>query len=153
MLFPWNRYEEIEIRRANTLQVFITNICNLKCPGCFSRNVMEHKDDVISIKEYEEVIKTLLTKGGEKVNLLGGEPTLHPLLKDIIQINKDAKLRTTIYTNGGNMHKWDKDFLHKCFKDTNDTEFKYCWSLCNLQPLWAKDNLSKNNKVDFKMSA
>ena len=153
MKFPWHKYEEIKANRANTLQMFITNICTMKCKGCFARNIMSDDVDVMPIDEYITAIDSLLMKGGEKVNLLGGEPTLHPLLKDIIQINKDAKLRTTIYTNGGNMHKWDKDFLHKCFKDTNDTEFKYCWSLCNLQPLWAKDNLSKNNKVDFKMSA
>lgn len=26
-----------------------------------------------------------------------------------------------------------------------DSEFKQCWSLANLQPLWAKDNLKKSN--------
>jgi len=29
----------------------------------------------------------------------------------------------------------------------NDTEFKYCWSLHNLQPLWEKDNLEKSDKI------
>ncbi len=33
------------------------------------------------------------------------------------------------------------------YTSTNDVEFKYCWSLDNLQPLWAKDNLSKSNKI------
>jgi hypothetical protein len=32
------------------------------------------------------------------------------------------------------------------FKNYNDREFKQCWALCNLQPLWAKDNLTKSNK-------
>jgi hypothetical protein len=26
-------------------------------------------------------------------------------------------------------------------------EFQACWSLSNLRPMWAKDNLSKNNKI------
>lgn len=33
------------------------------------------------------------------------------------------------------------------YKSTNDTEFKYCWSLLNLQPLWKEENLSKSNKI------
>ena len=35
------------------------------------------------------------------------------------------------------------------FKSMDDVEFKYCWSLNNLQPLWAKDNLRKNNKINY----
>ena len=33
------------------------------------------------------------------------------------------------------------------FTSTDDVEFKYCWSLDNLQPLWAPDNFSKGSKV------
>ena len=30
------------------------------------------------------------------------------------------------------------------YKSVNDKEFQKCWSLENLQPLWAEDNLRKN---------
>ena len=33
------------------------------------------------------------------------------------------------------------------FSSHNDIDFQRCWSLKNLRPLWAKDNLSKNNKL------
>ena len=33
------------------------------------------------------------------------------------------------------------------FKSTDDVEFKMCWSLHNLQPLWEKDNLEKIDKM------
>ena len=33
------------------------------------------------------------------------------------------------------------------FSNFNDREFKQCWSLANLQPLWAHDNLSKGNRI------
>jgi hypothetical protein len=33
------------------------------------------------------------------------------------------------------------------YTSTDDVEFKYCWSLNNLQPLWKKDNLSKGNRL------
>ncbi len=118
MLFPWDKYEEIKTRRCNTLQVFITRRCNLRCVGCFAKNMMKSDDDEISVAEYREVIENLVKKGGEKVNLLGGEPALHTFLEDLIQINRDNGLRTTVYTNGHHIQHWDKDFYHKSFKDT-----------------------------------
>ena len=33
------------------------------------------------------------------------------------------------------------------YKSTDDVEFKYCWSLCNFQPLWKKDNIEKLDKI------
>jgi len=32
--------------------------------------------------------------------------------------------------------------------DPNSEDFKKCWALNNLQPLWAKDNLNKRDKWD-----
>ncbi len=33
------------------------------------------------------------------------------------------------------------------YTSVNDPEFRECWALSNLQPLWAKDNLSKGAKI------
>lgn len=33
------------------------------------------------------------------------------------------------------------------FETINDREVKQCWALCNLQPLWARDNVIKGNRV------
>jgi hypothetical protein len=33
------------------------------------------------------------------------------------------------------------------FESYADREFKQCWALCNLQPLWAKDNFKKNKYI------
>jgi len=42
-------------------------------------------------------------------------------------------------------HKIPKSFFE--YTNEKDVEFQYCWSLDNLQPMWAKDNLSKGKKV------
>lgn len=34
------------------------------------------------------------------------------------------------------------------YSSYHDEEFKECWSLDNLQPLWAEENLSKSNKYE-----
>jgi len=36
------------------------------------------------------------------------------------------------------------------FKDMSDPEFKKCWALDNLQPLWAEDNIRKGSKLNWK---
>lgn len=51
-----------------------------------------------------------------------------------------------------NMGEWHIDHIrpksHFHFESMDDPEFKACWSLWNLQPMWNKDNWSKNNRCD-----
>ena len=56
-----------------------------------------------------------------------------------------------------NMHLWHIDHIRPIasfdFDSTDHPEFKECWALENLQPLWAKDNMRKNaiwNGVDYR---
>jgi len=100
MKFPWNKYTELTLNRRNTLQIFITNRCNLKCDGCFARNVMGDSNKDISIYEYLKALDTFRAKGGKQVNLLGGEPLLHPHLRTLLEYNRTFGLKTTVYTNG-----------------------------------------------------
>ena len=99
MYFPWHKYEEKSLGRRNTLQIFITNHCNLYCEGCFARNIMKNRAD-IGIKEYSEIIKKFIAKDGQQINILGGEPLLHSKLGKLLDINLKNNLKTTVYTNG-----------------------------------------------------
>ena len=51
----------------------------------------------------------------------------------------------------GNYGKWHIDHrIPQSFfeiKKIGDVEFKMCWRLENLQPLWASENLSKSNRI------
>ena len=51
-----------------------------------------------------------------------------------------------------NMKDWHIDHIRPVssfnFTTTECEDFKKCWALNNLQPLWSKDNLSKGNKWD-----
>jgi hypothetical protein len=50
-----------------------------------------------------------------------------------------------------NYGKWHIDHIIPInffqFNDVGNTEFRMCWRLENLQPLWAKENLSKGSKI------
>jgi len=38
------------------------------------------------------------------------------------------------------------------FKSYEDKEFKECWDLNNLQPLWAEENIRKHNRILLEVS-
>ena len=62
----------------------------------------------------------------------------------------------SMFSNGMTWEKFMAGEIHidhivpiAAFKIESDESdgFKACWSLSNLQPLWARDNLSKGSKV------
>lgn len=103
----------------NTLQVFVTSLCDKTCAGCFygtnlapkSLPVIREDTGHMGLRAYCEYLDTYVPMlSARKVSLLGGEPLLHPQLKDILEANRSRGLRTTIYTNGTQLHRltgWD----------------------------------------------
>jgi len=62
------------------------------------------------------------------------------------------------FTEGMTLEKFQKGLIHIDhkipvsafnFETPDDFDFKRCWALENLQPLWAKDNLRKSNKLEY----
>ena len=56
-----------------------------------------------------------------------------------------------------NMSEWHIDHIRPVssfnYDSTEHPDFKKCWALNNLQPLWAEDNLRKNDKWDGVVNA
>lgn len=105
-VFKW-RVEPIKI--VNTLQLFITNKCNKRCKACFynrhlNSNEMSFDQYTNFIKQYKENVN--------KIILMGGEPTLHPDLVNMIVYNQRLGLNTTIYTNGTKLHTIENRIKH-----------------------------------------
>jgi len=69
-------------------------------------------------------------------------------LKDLrIHLEKQFKPGMT-WNNYGKWHiDHKKPFASFNFSSYEDPEFKKCWALENLQPLWAEENFSKGNKI------
>lgn len=92
--------QEVPVFPKNTLQLFITDRCNLRCKGCFYRERlgaedMLYGDYVDYIWKYKEEVS--------KIILLGGEPTLHPNFFNMLDFNQSLSFKTTVYTNGSHL--------------------------------------------------
>ncbi len=72
------------------IEFHIVEHCNLNCKGCIHFSPLAEKS-CISVKEYRNDVKKMaeLTKGKIKtINILGGEPLLHPELLKILKITR-----------------------------------------------------------------
>lgn len=73
-------------KRLKEVFLYITNRCNLKCRHCYMGDAKNIDMDIDTLKN---LLKKIADLGATKITFLGGEPTLHPLLPDFIEIAKD----------------------------------------------------------------
>jgi len=83
-----------EVRSVNW---HITQRCNYNCKFCFSQNLDQ---EVTSLESAAEILRHLRKIGMEKINFVGGEPTLHPLFFDIVKLAKAMGFVISVVSNG-----------------------------------------------------
>lgn len=80
------------------VQLYPTLRCNLACSFCFNRGLTEVED--LSPANFERILDVLAAAGVDTVDLLGGEPTLHPQLPELLASLGERGMRTTLSTGG-----------------------------------------------------
>src|SRR5437763_15984165 len=75
--------------------------CNLKCKFCYA-GFPETRAQMPAM-DAMRVISALAAAGTEKITFVGGEPTLHAQLPELIQHAKALGLTTCIVSNGGKL--------------------------------------------------
>jgi radical SAM protein with 4Fe4S-binding SPASM domain len=81
------------------VQLYPTLRCNLACSFCFNRGLAAVED--LSPGDFERILDVLAAAGVGTVDLLGGEPTLHPHLAELLAALARRGMRTTVSTGGG----------------------------------------------------
>ncbi len=86
------------------VNLLLTNYCNRSCPYCFAKQKVELDkinglaNEQITLENAEKVAKFFRKE--RQMGLLGGEPTLHPQFKEIVDIFLNYQYNITIFTNG-----------------------------------------------------
>ncbi|MFP4533781.1 MAG: SPASM domain-containing protein [Desulfobacterales bacterium] len=80
------------------LQFYPTLRCNFDCDFCFNRQLPDCGD--VSIENFQKMVSVCQANGIRHIDMLGGEPTLHTGLFEMLDLLVDAGLMSTISTNG-----------------------------------------------------
>jgi len=75
----------------------------------------------------------------------------------VVELREHLESQFTDGMSWDNIGEWHIDHIRPIssfdYDSTDHPDFKKCWALNNLQPLWAKDNLTKGNKWDGVVNA
>lgn len=80
------------------VQFYPTLRCNASCDFCFNRGLAPNPD--VTAADFGRLLDRLLEAGVRTIDLLGGEPTLHPRLEDLVAAVAARGMRSTLSTNG-----------------------------------------------------
>ena len=81
----------------------ILSYCNMQCPICMKRFPV---DFALTVEQFREIINNLLLTEGcvDVINISGGEPTLHPLFREMIEIALQQGItQISVSTNGSTL--------------------------------------------------
>lgn len=89
--------------------IAIVNYCNLKCPYCFAEDMIKENNAFMSLEQYDKLLDFIIKDPQCKIGILGGEPTLHPNLIDILNRTKEKCIddrNIVLFTNGIELKKF-----------------------------------------------
>jgi hypothetical protein len=88
--FPWSKNDN------PIAWLEITDICNLRCEGCYRQKLTGHKrlDEV-----KEEILFFKRWRNPDNVSIAGGEPLLHPEIVDIVAFIAEQGIKPIVLTN------------------------------------------------------
>ncbi|MBF6574103.1 radical SAM/SPASM domain-containing protein [Nocardia farcinica] len=87
--------------RERFVFLYPTTVCQLRCRHCYVGNDRLNAANTMSVEYAIEVMDYFkLTGGHDKLYLLGGEPTMHPQLGEIVRAARERGYQVTISSNG-----------------------------------------------------
>jgi MoaA/NifB/PqqE/SkfB family radical SAM enzyme len=88
-----------EATTARMLWLDLTRKCQLECSHCYNRSGPKSDHGTMSREDWFTVVDQAAANGTELVQLIGGEPTLHPDALDIAHRVLTAGMRVEVYSN------------------------------------------------------
>lgn len=95
------RIAAIKNRKLYSLEIELTRRCNLECIYCYNSSSRDPGMPDFDFELLKRVLREAYEYGIRSITYLGGEPTLHPEINEIIKFTKAIGMEEVVlYTNG-----------------------------------------------------
>lgn len=121
-----------------SINIIITNHCKLNCLYCtqYIRHLRDNQRFNMNLYEFEYIL--MMLKGWpNRINIFGGEPTLHPQFNEICKLARRyfSKRKLQLFTYGGMTYREHQDIIKKTFKYVYINPHSQNRNTCRHQPL------------------
>jgi SynChlorMet cassette radical SAM/SPASM protein ScmF len=102
-VFPLLTTETESKFKLNQIYFYLTEGCNLACRHCWIAPKFESGKPAypyVSLELFKSIIEQAKPLGLNAIKLTGGEPLLHPQIKELLDYIKEEDLRLVVETNG-----------------------------------------------------
>ncbi len=82
------------------INIFVTYRCNLACSYCFARELQEEHPVDLQEEAFRKLLQWMKGAALPAVAFLGGEPTLHERLAEMVEGTAAAGVSVVLFTNG-----------------------------------------------------
>jgi MoaA/NifB/PqqE/SkfB family radical SAM enzyme len=119
-----------------------TDICNIKCKGCYRLVMGEGHKPVEQIKE--EILFLRKWRNCDNISLAGGEPILHPDIKEIVSFITRLGMKVVILTNGLALN----DLVLKEMKEAGLLGFSFHIDITQTRPEFKKKEIKSELELN-----
>jgi|GEM_PF-4898453 len=102
---------ELENEHFRLIDLRITNECNFRCGFCIQNNKDKGQGEVAELSKIKQFMLAHKNKTNE-FNLVGGDPTLHPDLEQILDFAIEHNIKTSFMTKD---HDIDYNLIQKAY--------------------------------------
>jgi len=93
------------------VSLVISYLCNNRCEFCYARDAVASSYSRMKYSDFKLIVGLLAEVGTKGIDLIGGEPTLHPDLLKMIRYIRKKDITVFLITNGRRFA--DYEFLEK----------------------------------------
>lgn len=119
-----------------------TDICNIKCKGCYRLVMGEGHKPLEQIKE--EILFLRKWRNCDNISLAGGEPILHPDIREIVSFITSLGMKSVILTNGMALN----DQIMKDLKAVGLLGFSFHIDITQTRPEFKKQELTSELQLN-----